>query len=204
MHIRRTLTALAAVLCAGALASCSDSPSGPDERPGNELVFIRAAGDAPPLERDHVQFWARVNETRDVEIRYSNVSPEYGGDECLEFKVPNNALWKKPDGSLFQPGDSVLISIRVTDLNHFIFEFQPAGLQFHPDHPAELRVSYKWADPDINGDGVVDDRDRLRFGFWRQEADGLPWKRVGSTRDSNLQELRADIFGFTKYALAAD
>jgi hypothetical protein len=207
MPNRRTLTALAAALLwVGGLAACSgDSPAGPSQRPASDLVFIRAAADAPPLVSPQVQLWAKVGDTRDVELRYANTGGTYGGDECLEFKVPNNGLYKKPDGTLFQPGDSVLITIKVVDLQHFNFEFQPAGLQFSPDHPAELRVSYKWADPDINGDGVVDDRDRLRdIGFWKQEAEGLDWFRVGTTRDSNLQELRAKILGFTKYALAAD
>ena len=207
MPNRRTLTALAAaLLSAGVLAACSgDSPAGPSQRPASELVFLRAANNAPPLVSPQVQLWARVGDTRDVELRYASTGGSYAGDECLEFKVPNNGLYKKPDGTLFRPGDSVLITIKIVDLQHFNFEFQPAGLQFSPDHPAELRVSYKWADPDLNGDGVVDDRDRLRdIGFWRQEADGLDWFRVGTTRDSNLQELRAKILGFTRYALASD
>ena len=205
MPNRRTLTTFAAaLLMAGALAACSgDSPAGPAQRPASELVFIRAAADAPPLVATQVQLWAKVGDTRDVELRYANTGGTYGGDECLEFKVPNNALWKKPDGSRFQKGDSVLITITVVDLQHFDFQFEPSGLQFSPDHPAELRISYKWADPDLNGDGVVDDRDRtFSFGIWKQEADGLPWTRTDSKRDSNLQELRAEIYGFTRYAMA--
>jgi hypothetical protein len=206
MHIRRTLTAFLAVLSAGALVSCSgDTPTDLVQRPQSELIFIRAAANAPPLVSPQVQFWAKAGDTRDAELRYANTSSGYAGDECLEFKVPNNALWKKPDGTLFQQGDSVLITVTIVDLQHFNFEFEPAGLQFRPDHPAELRVSYKWADPDLNGDGVVDEKDRnLHFGFWKQEADGLPWTQIATSRDSNLQELRADIFGFTKYAMASD
>ncbi|HSU14037.1 hypothetical protein [Longimicrobium sp.] len=203
MLIRRILPA-AALLLAGVLSSCGDgSPSGPTEKPGSELVFLRVAGNAPALQTDRIQFWAKVGDGIEREIRYANTEPGYNGDECLEFKIPGNGLWKKPDGSLFQRGDSVLISIRVVDLQHFSFEFQPAGLRFSPDHPAELRLSFRWADPDLNGDGVVDDRDRsFNFGIWKQEADGLPWVRIGTSRDSDLQELRADISGFTKYAMA--
>jgi len=202
MLIRRFLPA-AALLLAGMLSSCDGGPSGPSEKPANELVFLRAAGGAPALQTDHIEFWAKAGDGIEREIRYSNTAPGYAGDECLRFKIPGNGLYKKPDGSRFQKGDSVLISVRVVDLQHFNFEFQPSGLQFDPDHPAELRISFRWADPDLNGDGVVDDRDRsFSFGIWKQEADGLPWMRITSQRDSDLQEVRADILGFTKYAMA--
>lgn len=202
MLIRRFLPA-AALLLAGVLSSCDGAPSGPYEKPASELVFLRAAGDAPALQTDHIEFWAKAGDGIEREIRYSNTAPGYNGDECLEFKIPGNGLYKRPDGSRFQKGDSVLISVRIVDLQHFAFEFQPSGLQFDPDHPAELRISFRWADPDLNGDGVVDDRDRsFSFGIWKQEADGLPWKRITSQRDSDLQEVRADILGFTKYAMA--
>ncbi|HEX8246496.1 MAG TPA: hypothetical protein VF541_23530 [Longimicrobium sp.] len=206
MIFRRTLAAAATLLCAGALASCSgggDGPTDPIERPQSELIFLRAAGGAPALQTDRIQFWAKAGDGVEREIRYSNTAPGYAGDECLRFKIPGNGLLKKPDGSLFQRGDSVLITVTVVDLQHFNFEFQPSGLQFSPDHPAELRVSFKWADPDLNGDGVVNDRDRnFDFGFWKQEAEGLPWRRISTSRDSDLQEARANILGFTKYAMA--
>lgn len=206
MIFRRTLAAAAALLCAGALASCSgDSPTDGIEKPQGELIFLRAAGNAPPLQTDRIQFWAKAGDGIEREIRYSNTVPGYAGDECLRFKIPGNGLWKRPDGSLFQRGDSVLITVTVVDLQHFNFDFQPSGLQFSPDHPAELRISFRWADPDLNGDGVVDQRDQnFNFAIWKQEADGLPWKRISTQRDSDLQEVRADILGFTKYAMAGD
>jgi len=202
MH--RRLKSAAALVLAAILASCGDSPSGPGELPANELVFVRAAANAPPLETTQVQVWARAGEGRRVEIRYAKVG-EYGGDRCLEFDIPGDALLKRPDGTPFAKGDSVLITIQLVDPGTFNFRFSPAGLQFSPKHPAELRVSYKWANPDLNGDGTVDDRDRsFRFGIWRQETDDAPWLRLGTDRDDDVEELRADIFGFTKYAMAGN
>jgi hypothetical protein len=97
----------------------------------------------------------------------------------------------------------VLITITVVDPDLFNFRFEPAGLQFRPDEPAELRVSYKWADPDFNGDGRVDDRDEdFDFGFWRQETDTSNWIEMGTVKDADLEELRVDVRGFTKYAMA--
>jgi hypothetical protein len=89
----------------------------------------------------------------------------------------------------------------VVDNGYFNFEFQPAGLQFA--EPAELRVNYQFAHPDLNGDGEVNDDDEdFEFGWWRQEMPGQKWEPVGSVRVRNLTEVRAEIDGFTRYALA--
>jgi hypothetical protein len=202
MTINRRLLAAALALCAPAFASCGDSPSDPGERPGNELVFVRAAANAPPLAATTVHVWAKKGDGRRVEIRYKEQG-EYGGDRCLEFRIPGDALLRRPDGSAFAKGDSVLITITLTDPNTFNFQFAPAGLEFSQDHPAELRISYKWADPDRNGDGRVDDRDRtFPVDIWKQEDGATRWIKIGTTDDRDLEELRADIFGFTKYAMA--
>jgi hypothetical protein len=202
MRIGRFPTLLGAALCAWAAASCGDNPAGPKEVPGSELVFIRAAANAPPLATNQVQVWAKAGEGRRTVIPYQKVGG-YGGDDCLEFKIPGDALWKRPDGSVVQKGDSVLITITVVDPALFNFRFEPSGVQFRPDHPAELRVSYKWADRDFNGDGRQDDKDaRFDFGLWKQEADASPWIKTGTVKDADLEEMRADITSFTKYAMA--
>jgi hypothetical protein len=201
MQIRRIPTLLGAALCAWAAASC-DNPAASRELPGDELIFIRAEENAPPLATMQVQLWAKAGEGRRVEIPYANVGG-YGGDDCLEFRVPGDALWKRPDGTFFQKGDSILITITVVDPELFNFRFEPSGLQFRNDKPAELRVSYKWADPDFNGDGRVDDRDeRFDFGFWKQETDASDWYETATVDDADLEEMRADIRSFTRYALA--
>ena len=201
MRIRRISTVLGAALCAWAAASC-DNPAASRRVPESELVFVRAAENAPPLDSLQVHVWAKAGEGRQAVIRYQKVGG-YGGDFCLEFKIPGDGLWKRPDGSVVAKGDSVLITITVLDPALFNFRFEPAGLQFRSDHPAELRVSYKWADRDFNGDGKVDEYDaRFRFGFWKQEVDGGDWFEVGTVKDDDLEETRADIRGFTRYALA--
>ena len=202
MQTHHRLISAASLCIAALLASCSDSPTGPGQLPEDELVFVRAAADAPPLETSQVQVWAKAGEGRRVEIKYAKVG-EYGGDKCMEFDIPGDALLRRPDGTSFAKGDSILITIQVVDPDAFNFRFSPSGLKFDPEHPPELRVSYKWADPDLNDDGVVDDRDRaFRFDIWKQETDGSDWFRIGTSRDTNLQELRAEITGFTRYAVA--
>jgi len=185
-----------------ALAGCGgdggvDTP--PRQVPENRLIFIRQAENAPALAAREATFWAKAGENAEVRIRYVN------GDNALEFKIPGNGLLRRPDGTAFQRGDSVQITIRLLDPSRFNFEFQPAGLRFDPDHPAELRMRYQYANPDLNGDGRVDSADdRFRFGIWRQEADGRPWESIGTARDATLREVRAELRGFTKYAMAGN
>jgi hypothetical protein len=188
LRIRAALLALAPLL-----ASC-DRATLPVERAEDQLVFLRAAPGAPPLAALHAQFWAVAGVTRQVEIRYVNQGV-YAGDKCLEFTVPGNALLALPDGHRVQPGDSVLITVDVPDPNAFRFEFQPAGLRFDPSHPAQMRVSYKWVDPE--------DAARARdFAVWRREAPGEPWARVPTSRAEDAQEVMARVDGFSQYALA--
>jgi hypothetical protein len=201
MRIRHIPTLLAAAVLCALLPGC-DNPAGSRQVPESELTFVRAAANAPPLDSLQVHVWAKAGDERQAVIRYQKVGG-YGGDICLEFKIPGNGLLKRPDGTAFQKGDSVLVTITVVDPQRFDFHFEPSGLQFSPDHPAELRVSYKWADPDLNGDGVVDGTDqRFNFGIWKQEYDGADWHQIGTVKDADFEELRADIRSFTRYALA--
>lgn len=198
MPIRRTLAALLLALFP-ALASCGD-PSGPKSgvEPG-DLVFIREAPGTPPLTTNDTTFWVTKGDGQEVELRYTN------GHDCLEFKIPGDGLLTRPDGTPIRDGDRVQITIRRVDLQRFVFEFLPAGLRFSASDPAELRISYRYADRDFNGDGVVDARDNAaRFGIWRQEAGQSTWDSLVTIRDNDLEELRADVRGFTRFAVASD
>jgi hypothetical protein len=181
-----------------ALAACGDTSGGdPGVRPGDELVFLRAAAGAPPLATIDTSFVAVAGQDREIRIRYA------GGEEGLRFELDDESLYARPDGTRFRDGDTVTIRIRQVDAGAFNFEFQPAGLRFSDDDPAELRVSYRFADRDFNGDGRVDGRDDdFDFGWWRQESPGRPWERIGTARLHDLEEVRAELEGFTRYALA--
>lgn len=194
MRINRYLLLLA---LAG-LSACQD-PSGRGDGPvrEDELTFIQAAANAPPPETTDTAFWAVKGRDTELRIRYTT------GREFLRFRVRDDALATRPDGSRIREGDSVQIRVRMVSTGVFNFEFSPAGLRFDPSEPAELRVSYEYADPDYDDDGDVDDRDDdFEFGWWRQETPGALWERVGSVRVHDLTEVRADVRGFTRYALA--
>lgn len=198
-----TIPATLAAVLALLLAGCNYNPVDPvpDALPESELSFLRFAAGAPPPADSVVSFWAVRGEDREVEIRLQPEEGEQEGEEFLEFEVSGQSLASYPDGRPFARGDSVLITIRLVDPSRFMVKFEPAGLKFDPDHPAELEVSYAHADPDYDGDGE-DDED-LEFSFWRQEREGELWYRMGTVFIEDLSEVEAEIEGFTRYALAS-
>lgn len=205
MPLRR----LTILLLALALA-CSDS-GGPDDgggtiKPPSELTILRLAEGSPPLFNPVMSFYAVRGESREGEISFvDDERPGEPGEKYLELKVDGEALAAGPDGSPFAEGDSVLITVRVVDAARLLFEFEPAGLTFDPSRPAELKIHYDHADDDLDEDGDVDPNDatlELTIGIWRQENDRDPFQRLGSLLIDDLEEVEAELGGFSRYALA--
>ncbi len=101
--------------------------------------------------------------------------------------------------------DSVRITIRVVDPALLLFEFEPAGLRFSPAEPAQLEIEYAEADDDLDEDGDVDAEDEALEGeiyVWRQRNPGDPFERLFTLRFEDLDELEADIPGFSRFAIA--
>lgn len=200
MRTRRTAR-LALALFLAPLAACGDGPSDPGRRevPTDQLVFIREAAGAPALENADTTFTVTKGEDTEVELRYVT------GDDLLEFRIDDDALLARPDGTPIRDGESVQITIRRVHPTRYDFEFLPAGLRFDPDEQPELRIYYRFADRDFNGDGVIDGRDNsVRFGIWRSEAGTGTWGELLTIRESELERLRADVRGFTRFAIATD
>lgn len=190
--------------------ACSDS-GGPDDgdgtiKPPSELTILRLAEGSPPLFNPVTSFYAVRGENREGEISFvDDERPGEPGEQYLELKVDAEALAARPDGSPFAEGDSVLITVRVVDAAQLLFEFEPAGLTFNPSRPAELKIHYDHADDDLDEDGDVDLDDEtleLTIGIWRQENDGDPFARLGSLLIDDLEEVEAELQGFSRYALA--
>ena len=197
----RTLMALGVIV---AFAACQEVSGPVDEVDESELTFVRFGDNSPPLESDSIAFWAVRGETRTGEMRY--VTAEYSG-KCLLFRVPARALLRRPDGTPFMQGDSVRIVIRIANEDRFDFSFEPSGLVFDPDHPAELEVRYLWSNTDYNGDGREDERDEQaaeRIRFWHQARPGTRWRQIPTTHLRDAVEARAPVLGFSRYALAID
>jgi hypothetical protein len=98
-----------------ALAACSSDPNDDDNRPPGDLTILALAQGTPPLTTDSAGFWALFGEDREVRI---DIAPD---QDYLKFRVRPGALLRYPDGSLFGPGDSVYISVRVIDPDLLFF-----------------------------------------------------------------------------------
>lgn len=200
----RRLTAVPLAL----LLACSDSggPGDDGTKPPSDLTILRLSAESPPLFNPVESFYAVRGENREVRIFFQDEDdPSQAGDEYLRFEVDNDALLAYPDGTPFVEDDSVLITVRVVDPARLLFEFEPAGLTFSPNRPAELKIHYDKADDDLDEDGDVDVEDaalELTLAIWRQEADGDPFVRLGSLLFDDLEEIDAELEGFSRYALA--
>ena len=192
----------------GALAGCGSdgalSPDG-DIRSADELHFLRPAADAPPLANPVLSFYAKRGVDREAFMYYQSRPGRSDSSVFMRFKVSATSLDRRPDGSVIQMGDSVLITIRLADPARLILDFQPSGLRFSASQPADLKLDFRESSHDFDGDGdqdADDDRAKTALRIWKQEAPGLPWVRLASVTDFSLEELEADILGFTGYAIA--
>jgi len=198
----RGLTPMLLILSAFGLG-CSDA-TGPEQRLADDLHILRLAIGAPPLVATEVSFWAVRGKDREESLYFQAIGGGRG-DEFVKLRVPSGALLARPDGSPILAGDSVLITLRAVDASRILFEFEPAGLQFNPADPAELRIEYDEADSDFDSDGDVDLDDAAlepSFAIWRQGAAGAPFIRLGTALMEDLNQVEADLTGFSRYSIA--
>lgn len=197
----------ACILAAGLLACSDDGPAGPsagDQRDEALLKILRLAATSPPLWNPEVTFWAKQGQGAEIGIYFQDPQGQKG-EKFVELDLDGESLLEYPDGTPFTPGDSVLITMRVVDATKLLVEFEPAGLRFNPVKPAQLEFRYRFADDDFNEDGTVnatDDQIELILGIWRQATPGAPFVRLGTLRIEQLEELDADLLGFSRFAIA--
>lgn len=196
------------VVLLGALAGCESGAAltpDDDSRPAEALHFLRPAFNAPPLANPVVSFYAKRGVDQEVFMYYQSRPGRSDSSVFMRFRVRASSLDRRPDGTLIAAGDSVLITIRMSDPARLILDFQPSGLRFSAADPAELKLRFNEASHDFDGDGdedADDARHRTELRMWRQEAPGLPWFRLASVIDLSVEEVTADILGFTGYAIS--
>lgn len=185
-----------------ALSACLD-PSGPV--PNSQLHFLVQAPTAPPLLAPSASFYAKSGTDRLVRLYYQGASPGDTGETFLQFEVRANSLARRPDGTTFQPGDSILITVAVSDPTRFDFGFSPSGLRFNASDPARLHIEYNHSDHDFNRDGKEDSEDiaaENMLSIWRRELPDSLWTRLGSVKNEEADEIEAAILSFTQFAVA--
>jgi hypothetical protein len=170
------------------MAACDDQLDS-DVRPPTELNILRLPPDHPPFEATVVTFWARANDSREGRIYFLDGEGNRG-EEYARLKIDSGSLLAYPDGTLFAPEDSVLITMSVADPTRVLIHLEPTGLTFRPDKPAELKLEYDEADPDY------------QLAIWRQAQPGDPYIRIGSVRFEDLREIEARLTSFSRYAIA--
>lgn len=197
------------VLVSAALVAGCEGSTEPDRVvivPTDELVFAQLESGVTVPTRD-TSFVVTAGERIEVELFTDPEPGDDDGQEFLEFEVDEDALLRRPDGTSFQPGDTITIRITVPG-DAFIFHFEPSGLVFNPNRPAELKISYGDADDDFDDDGDVDDDDQAfesDLTIWRQQVLGGDWQRLGASVHSvELDEIEIDVEHFTGFALAGN
>ncbi len=187
--------------------ACSESTAPSDDtdlRPPAELNILQLAQNAPPLFNPIISFYAIRGEDREGRIFFQDAGGGRG-NEYLRLKIDGASLLTHPDGTPFAVGDSILITVTVVDVQQILFELEPSGLRFDPLQPVELEIDYGEADDDFNEDGVVnaaDDEIEDVLAIWRQETPGGVFERLGSVTIKDLEEIEADLLGFSRYAIA--
>lgn len=167
------------------------------------IHMLRQAPGAPALETYQVSFWACDGEAAAVTVNYLPVAGQTVGQPFLRFNVPKNSMASDPTGRRIRRGDSVLITLTIDPVD-FSVDFEPSGVWFSNGTPAELKFWYQNADPDFNGDGVVDASDAQlaqRIAVWGK-AGGRRWTALPSTIDTNLPSVSTFVQHFSEYAVS--
>ena len=206
----RRLIGLGMVAAAVVLAGCSDSTDPGDDDddvvPTSELTFARLESGVNVPTRD-TSFVVTAGEEFQIELLTDPEAGEEDGEEFFEFELEEESLLRRPDGTPFQPGDTITITITVPG-NEYAFFFEPSGLVFNPNRPAEMKISYIDADDDFDDDGDTDDDDVAFEGdlsIWRQNVLNGPWENIGATIHSiETDEIEFDVEHFTGFALAGN
>ena len=179
-------------------AASVDQPP-PPAGPG----FLRQAPSAPPLETYQTSFWAYDGEASGVTVNYQPAAGQLVGQPFLRFDIPKNGLVTGADGVRTKRGDSVLVTV-IIDPVTFTVDFQPSGVWFSNGNSARLTIWYENADPDLNGDGVVDDVDQLlqqQIALW-YHASATHWEPLSSLNDPTLPSVSTVLSHFSEYAVS--
>jgi hypothetical protein len=202
---RLPVRALLAATLAAAL-SCRDTtaPDGVTERSPTDLRLLSAPHGTPPLATSQVSFFAVKGKVSGVDVWYRPRAGQADSAKYLEFRLGTGSLDRRPDGSPIAVGDSVLITLMVTDPTHFIIDLQPSGLTFSANDQPRLRISFAACGDDLNYDGKADATDAAMLAslsLWKQEGPFQPWFKVASTISTTTRDVEAPLGGFTGYAI---
>jgi hypothetical protein len=211
MSVRHSLIPLALVVFA---AACSDSigpspaavlPSfGYTAADSTDLHVLRQSPTAPPLVTYQVSFWARHDMESTVAVNYQPAAGQSVGQPFLRFRIPKFGLKTGPDGARLYGADSVFITMTIDSVKLSV-DFQPSGVTFSDVFSAGLVIWYVNANPDLNGDGVVDAADQAceqQLALSEQPAKMTGWFKTATKNDATQKYVAAELYHFSQYAVA--
>ena len=172
--------------------------------PYTGLHILQQAPTAPALETYEVSFWARRDRASTVIVNYQPGEGESVGRPFLRFDIPRDGLTFSPDLQQLQRRDSVYITLTI-DPQTLSVDFAPSGVAFSRRHPATLAIWYGNADPDLNGDGIVDAVDQAcleQLAIWGRPERPAPWLKTASQTEAGQQWIWAELFHFSEYAVS--
>ena len=195
------------------LAACHDDPVGPQaDDPVAQAVtatgtphFLQAASGAPSIANPTIKFYAKKGQRRTVFMLYHARRGQRDSTDLIRFRLRETSLLARPNGTPIRAGDSVLITLKLVDPVKLIVDFQPAGLRFNAQNPADLRIRWAETNPDVNRDGAVNQQDatlKQQLKIWRRESSTQPWSKTASVVNVPSEECELDLTGFTRYAVA--
>ena len=185
------------------MLACTDTTA-PEGRSLSDLHQLHVSSSYPALAATQASFYAVKGKSAGVDLWYHARPGSTDSVKFVEFRMGPMALDRRPDGSPVALGDSVLITLTVTDATHLTIDYQPAGLTFSVVDQPTLKMFWVACGDDLNYDGKVDDADAAlsqQFSIWRQESPGAPWFKVPSFVAQGTKEVDAHLEGFTGYAV---
>lgn len=195
MHRSRPFRAAFLGLLGVLTAGCSDSTAPAGGRPPSELTFLQLKVTAQPLLANSVTFAACKGQEAQGQLFFNDGSDQEG-EEFARLKLDSQSLLAHPDGTPFAAGECVNITMsKDPSSTDVMVQLEPTGLKFDPSHPAELRLDYGEAEG-------VDPIVLAKVGVWRQEQASDPFVLIGSVIQTDLLKFRANLTGFSRYALA--
>ena len=165
--------------------------------------MLRQAAAAPPLETYKVSFWAYKGKASTVTVNYQPAVGEWVSEPFLRFDIPKNGLVAGANGVRLRKGDSVWVTLAIDSLD-FAVVFKPSGVLFSTKFPANLTIWYENADPDLNGDGVVNGKDaqlERQLAIWYHAAK-TRWSQLSSDNDIMQLSVSTALYHFSEYAVS--
>jgi hypothetical protein len=177
--------------------------------PSQQFLFSRQPGALPPdatapsANPDRASFWAYTDQAAALMVYV--LSDDATWQPYARVNIRRGSLLRRPDGTSFAFRDSIEITMSV-DPAALQVQLEPSGLEFNLLVPAQLSIWYQGANPDFNGDGLVNGLDdyitQVLLGVSVQARPGGPWTTIPSYNDIVNRVVSADLRHFSGYAVS--